>query len=49
MLKRSESFTAFQVRKAPMGISTYAEMKAPVPASMAPSLASLVPEMSTTQ
>ena len=40
---------AFQVRKAPMGTSTYDEMKAPVKALMAPSLASLVPEMSITQ
>ena len=49
ILKISESFIAFQVRNAPIGISTYAEMNAPVVASTAPSLASLVPEMSTTQ
>ena len=40
---------AFHVRKMPIGASMNAEMKAPENAPMAPSRASLVPEMSTTQ
>ena len=40
---------AIQVRKAPMGARTRAEMKSPSAAEVAPSRASLVPEMSTTQ
>ena len=49
VLNREASFTAFQVRKMPMGPRTQAEIKAPIKAVVAPSLASLVPEMSTTQ
>ena len=44
-----ESCTAFHERKAPIGPSTRAEMNAPMGAATAPSLASFVPEISTTQ
>ena len=49
VLKMDESFIAFQVRKMPIGNSTYDDMKTPAAAEMAPSLASFVPEMSITQ
>ena len=40
---------AIQVRKRPIGMRTKAEMKLPMNAEVAPSRASFVPEMSTTQ
>lgn len=40
---------AFHVRKMPIGASMKVDMNAPLNAPMAPSRASLVPEMSTTQ
>ena len=49
VLKIAESWTAFHVKYAPIGPSTNADMNTPAAAETAPSRASLVPVMSTTQ
>ena len=48
-LNGEASWTAFQMRKMPIGSRTNVETKAPIQAVVAPSLASLVPVRSTTQ
>ena len=48
-MNMDESLVDFHVRKIPIGSSTAVEMKAPSSGDMAPSLASFLPEVSTTQ